>query len=362
MPIPSLSELPPAPSGRSGWPWTDAPDPLPGTLPNDAAWPRVSIVTVSFNQGQYLEETIRSVLLQGYPNLEYIVIDGGSTDDSVAIIERYAPWISDWVSEPDRGQADALNKGFARTSGDWLGWLNSDDVYTPGALGELMTCANATQVTLISGATIHFYEDGTRKPYRMLPQPDAFAPDTLARAQCFDQPGCLWSRDVWDHAGPLDLTLTYAFDWRFFQRCAEVARPATCDSAAALYRHHAGHKSGSGGGSRQQELIRVLEQSLSPEDRAALRRVIPWLALNRRILALREQIGLWRLWGVVRDILRRVVVERPPALHPYVALMLGLPHTKRPFPRLRATGLTAARSAADALAAFPPGITPGQPD
>jgi glycosyltransferase involved in cell wall biosynthesis len=101
--------------------------------------PKITIITPSFNQGQYIEETIRSVLLQNYPNLEYIIIDGGSTDDSVIIIKKYEKWIHYWVSEPDEGQSDAINKGFAQATGDVFNWLNSDDLLAPNALWEIAT-------------------------------------------------------------------------------------------------------------------------------------------------------------------------------------------------------------------------------
>lgn len=131
----SLEELPPLPPGKIGWPWTKESRQLPDTMPDSRPWPRISIVTPSFNQGRYIEETIRSVLLQGYPNLEYIVIDGGSSDNSVGIIKKYEPWLAYWVSEADRGQAHAINKGFQKATGEIFGWLNSDDVYCKGALG-----------------------------------------------------------------------------------------------------------------------------------------------------------------------------------------------------------------------------------
>ena len=92
--------------------------------------------TPSYNQGQFIEETIRSVLLQGYPDLEYIIIDGGSTDHSVEIIRKYEPWLTYWVSERDRGQSHAINKGFCRSTGVLLGWLNSDDVLLPEYTGD----------------------------------------------------------------------------------------------------------------------------------------------------------------------------------------------------------------------------------
>ncbi|MFA5192547.1 MAG: glycosyltransferase family 2 protein [Verrucomicrobiia bacterium] len=135
MRCPSLTELPPPPSGKVGWPWTEETPPLPDTMPDGRPWPKFSIVTPNYNFEKFLEITIRSVLLQGYPNLEYIVIDGGSTDGSVAIIRKYEKWLAHWISERDSGAADASNKGFRKATGELLAWLGSDDVYTPGALG-----------------------------------------------------------------------------------------------------------------------------------------------------------------------------------------------------------------------------------
>lgn len=148
MPI-RLFDLPAPPPGRTGWPWTET---APATR---ADWPRVTIVTPSYNQAEFLEETLRSVLLQGYPNLEYIVIDGGSTDGSRAILEKYSPWLDYWVSEPDRGQSDAINKGLARATGEWVNWLNSDDCLLPGALGSLINAADSDAVRIVAGTTVN---------------------------------------------------------------------------------------------------------------------------------------------------------------------------------------------------------------
>jgi glycosyltransferase involved in cell wall biosynthesis len=130
-----LSKLPEPPPGRTGWPWTEASPPFPGQTPSGSAWPKISVVTPSLNQGEFIEETIRSVLLQGYPDIEYIIIDGGSTDKSAEIIEKYSPWLHYWVSEPDTGQSNALNKGFKQATGELYAYINSDDFYEPNAFG-----------------------------------------------------------------------------------------------------------------------------------------------------------------------------------------------------------------------------------
>lgn len=127
-----LSSLPKPPPDKHGWPWREETTP-PSSSPSHG-WPRITVVTPSYNQAGFLEETIRSVLLQNYPNLEFIVIDGGSTDGSVELIRKYAQWITFWVSEKDSGQSNALNKGFARATGELVGWQNSDDYFGPGSL------------------------------------------------------------------------------------------------------------------------------------------------------------------------------------------------------------------------------------
>jgi glycosyltransferase involved in cell wall biosynthesis len=133
---PDISELPAPPAGRTGWPWTEASEPLPPSMADGRPWPRVTVITPSFNQAGFIEATLRSVLLQGYPNLEYLVLDGGSTDGSVEIIERYAPWIDFWTSEPDGGQSAAINRGLEMGTGEFAAWINSDDMLFKGGLRE----------------------------------------------------------------------------------------------------------------------------------------------------------------------------------------------------------------------------------
>ena len=124
-------DFPAPPKGKTGWPWTEETD--PAIYDTNIDWPKISIVTPSYNQGQFIEETLRSILLQNYPNIEYIIMDGGSTDETVAILKKYAPWITHWVSEQDRGQTHAINKGFKKVTGPITNWINSDDVFLPNA-------------------------------------------------------------------------------------------------------------------------------------------------------------------------------------------------------------------------------------
>lgn len=144
---------------KKGWPWVE--EMIPMIYDSAIDWPKISIVTPSFNQGKYIEETIRSVLLQNYPNLEYIIIDGGSTDETLSIIKKYEPWITYWVSEADRGQSHAINKGLEKCTGEIFNWLNSDDWYTPNALFEVAKVFMENgKIQFVSGYENHVYQDG----------------------------------------------------------------------------------------------------------------------------------------------------------------------------------------------------------
>src|SRR5262245_48085578 len=157
MRCPTLAELPPPPAGKSGWPWTAETRALPSYRPDGSVWPRLSIVTPSYNQGEFIEETIRSVLLQGYPNLEYIIMDGRSDDNSVDIIKKYEPWLASWSSEKDAGQADAINRGMANASGAYLNWLNSDDALLENCCAFVAEIAMLADTPwLISGVRLQF--------------------------------------------------------------------------------------------------------------------------------------------------------------------------------------------------------------
>jgi glycosyltransferase involved in cell wall biosynthesis len=146
---------------QSTWPWIDASDSLPSLMEDGSEWPRISIVTPSYNQGHFIEETIRSVLLQGYPNLEYIIIDGGSTDNSVEIIKKYESHLSYWTSEKDSGQSGAINRGLDLATGKWFNWLNSDDILLQNSLVTLAKIINLdNNINWISGGRLLLSKNG----------------------------------------------------------------------------------------------------------------------------------------------------------------------------------------------------------
>lgn len=156
----SLGKLPPPPPDRAGWPWNVETAP-----PTDAAaiaWPRITIVMPSYQQAAFVEEGLRSVLLQNYPNLEFIVNDGGSRDGSSQIIARYAPFLAHSQSARDRGQGDAINQGFDRATGDIVGWLNSDDFYLPGALFAVAREFLRGAPEIVYGDALNLFEEDNR--------------------------------------------------------------------------------------------------------------------------------------------------------------------------------------------------------
>jgi FkbM family methyltransferase len=251
MGINGIIPLPIPNDKKIGWPWrTDAVAKSPPYL--SIHWPKISIITPSFNQGQFIEETIRSVLLQGYPNLEYIIMDGGSTDGTVEIIKQYAPWLAYWVSEPDRGQSHAINKGFEHATGDIVAWLNTDDIYLPGALFHVADEFLRNKPEWIVGITSVTDEK--------LIELDRFVPQintggwkekkyrshgwldfvmTHQSGTALPQPSSFWTRKAILKVGGIDESFRYAMDHDLVGRLAYAGyRPKLIPHTLAYFRVH----------------------------------------------------------------------------------------------------------------------------
>ncbi|HYB41945.1 MAG TPA: glycosyltransferase family 2 protein [Candidatus Methylomirabilis sp.] len=208
-------------------------------------WPRISIVTPSFNQVRYVAETIESVMAQGYPDLEHIVVDGASTDGSVEILARY-PHLR-VVSEPDRGHADALNKGFRLATGQILGFLNSDDTLMPGALHRVAREIDPARDRLIVMGRCRFIDEQGR--FVGIEHPSHFESHRRVlevwKGHTIPQPAVFWTPEVWRTCGPMDETLRTAWiDYDLFCRFSRAYRFHFIDQVLAQYRLHAESQTG----------------------------------------------------------------------------------------------------------------------
>jgi glycosyltransferase involved in cell wall biosynthesis len=234
---PGLEELPLPPARKSGWPWNTGSQSLAEAMPDGSPWPRVSVITPSYNQGEFIEETIRSVLLQGYANLEYIIVDGGSTDATLDVIRKYGEFLSHWESRPDEGQADAINQGFARSTGEIMGWINSDDTYQPGAVAHMVQALlDHPACRLVHGEAWYINEKGKRIG-RIWPE-KVFSRAYLLNRDPIVQPTTFWWKDLWQQVGPLRNDLNWAFDWDWYIRANSRTRFLFVSRHIANYRAH----------------------------------------------------------------------------------------------------------------------------
>jgi GT2 family glycosyltransferase len=252
--------LPTRPGELRGWPWT-------GTVHSaaDPAWPRVTIVTPSFNQGSFIEETIRSVVGQGYPNLEYIVMDGGSADQTLDILDRYSPWIAKCESRPDNGQADAINRGWTMATGEYLGWLNSDDLLMPGSIAaavELME--SRPDVGLVYGDIDHI---DSNSAFLSLERFDEYDPVAAVReVRWIPQPGSLARRSALEAAGMLDPELHFLMDFDLMLRMGLRSRLHHLDRVQARFRRHENAKTTAQSAVAASEIVRVYDRLFSSAD------------------------------------------------------------------------------------------------
>lgn len=246
-----ICELPSPPTRKTGWPWTA------NKIDQDLRywrikrpdWPRVSIVMPSFNQGEFIEESIRSILLQGYPDLEFFIFDAGSKDCSIEVIRKYEQWLTFWVSEKDRGQSDAINKGLRKATGKFFNWHNSDDILTPcslfKAVDALLENPEASHVhgfedVIYANGKIHFCtEHSFGPPTRLAP----LVPESIANLKTGIQPGSLMDRELVVRVGGVDESLHYVMDIDILLKISLHKPPLYCHEKLVNYRYHGGTKS-----------------------------------------------------------------------------------------------------------------------
>jgi glycosyltransferase involved in cell wall biosynthesis len=233
--------------------------------------PLVSIVVPTLNQAQFIGQTLASIVGQGWPKLELIVVDGGSTDGTAEVVRGFGRTVTHFVSEPDRGQADAINKGLALAQGDILAWLNSDDYYLPCTLDRAVAAlGDGQQPSLAYGGTIAHFEAENRAavwPARPVDR------EYLKTRAGILQPSAFWTRALWEKTGPLNVDLHFVLDWDWFYRASTHGRFTPIPAPLSIYRFHAGHKTGSGNARRNEEICAFVEQHAGPEWGLAYREV-----------------------------------------------------------------------------------------
>lgn len=258
-----------------------------------ADFPRITVVTPSFNQAAYLERTICSVLDQGYPNLEFIIVDGGSTDGSVDIIRRYADRLAWWVSEPDRGQTDAINKGLRRAAGEWVAWQNSDDIYYPGAFHDLSAAATKyPQAGLIIGDMMLIDEHD--RPLRDIRYVKPSYKALLAEGMVLTNQSAFWRRRVHEEIGLMAEDIHCSFDYEWFLRLTEHVEAVHVDRIWGALRLHGETKTS------------LLAQRFLEENQLILagREMPPWQKKLYKLRRLALMLGHGRVGYVLRGLLR----------------------------------------------------------
>lgn len=275
--------------------------------------PLTTVVTPSFNQGRFLEQTILSVVSQGYPNLEYFVVDGGSSDGSVDIIRKYSSHITWWVSEKDQGQTDALIKGFSRATGDVLGWINSDDLLEPGALSAVGQAYGENPGSLVAG-NVMLFSDSPGRERLLCPRNLNFEymVRLWKRKFFFSQPGVFFPRQSYMQVGGLDVNLPYCMDYDLMIRLARICPVIYLDRMLARARQHPASKTCSQSGDMVAESCavarRYLEEVVGPNTLAAKCQLKAYTA--RRVLARLYHGEPRAVWPLLKELVRPLQIPR----------------------------------------------------
>ena len=295
----TLEHLPEPKPNQIGWPWTEQTHSAFEQTPEFSKWPRISVVTPSYNQCEFLEATIRSVLLQNYPNLEYIVIDGGSTDGSLEIIKKYERYLAYWISEKDKGQSHAINKGFAIASGDILCWINSDDMLKPGSLHFVAQEIRETDENKWLVGSSELIDDSGHHLRIRSPKDIKYENMFVWSMNWFPQQSTFWTRYMWESAGPLDEDLHFAMDFALWLSMFNYASPTVTDRVLSSYRRYEDCKSIQGAYKCWREQFSVsLQYIKSAPDNKSLRLALGIEALRRanRLISLKEYYKGWQFW------------------------------------------------------------------
>ena len=247
---------------KPGWPWDVPSITVPPLMPDGRPWPLVSIVTPSFNQAEFLEETIRSVLLQGYPNLEYIIMDGGSTDGSVQIIQKYAPFLAYWISQKDDGQSAAINAGFKRGQGQYLAWLNSDDVFLPDAIQHVVEKLHLNPSAGMAFGQAEVVNEQGQKIGVFEPVDYRFE-DLLTMKIILPQQAAFFRKSVFESIGYLRTDLDYAMDVELFIRIGAAYPILPVRDTLAQFRLSSSNKGVLAKGKWCPEFIKIIDDFFS---------------------------------------------------------------------------------------------------
>lgn len=261
--------------------------------------PLVSVIIPSYNQAKYLEATLRSVLEQDYPKIEILVIDGGSTDGSVKILERFNAQLNLWLSEIDNGQAHAINKGLERAHGDILGWLNSDDLLLSGTISRAVSVFQQNpEVDVVYGRLERIDEEGRLTPTPDLPKDRTeFSLDHVLGECIVNQPGSFWRRTVMEKAGRLDISLHYVLDYEYWIRLAMYgARFKKLPEVVARFRLSPGSKTVSQSTAMANEQLKALNKLVEKNDFAKLLQISSH-EVERRVRATRATLCLYAFYG-----------------------------------------------------------------